>query len=164
MNDEIEQIKTPYFKFYELEALCNVGKCHIVLDRMKEYWGAMLKAGATSFWEEYDLTRPWQEQLGNYNLKYAMSLCHAWGASPIYLLGRYFLGIKPTSTGYETFEVRPNIDAFDTLDATIPVKGGFVNIKKNNNRVEVLSDRDGGVLIYKENKYVLQSNKSIVID
>lgn len=163
LNDEIEQIKTPYFKFYELESLCNVGKYDIVLDRMKEYWGAMLKAGATSFWEEYDLTRPWQEQLGNYNLKYAMSLCHAWGASPIYLLGRYFLGVKPTGVGYETFEVRPNIDAFDTLDAKVPVKNGFVCIKKEKNSLEVLSNRDGGVLIYKRNQYVLKNNKSVVV-
>lgn len=40
-----------------------------------------------------------------YGRKFGKSLCHAWGASPIYLLGKYYLGIKPTSAGYATYLV-----------------------------------------------------------
>ncbi|MBP3359812.1 MAG: alpha-rhamnosidase [Clostridia bacterium] len=163
LNDEVEQIKTPYFKFYELEALCNVERYDEVIKRMKEYWGAMLKIGATSFWEEFDVNRPWQEQLGNYNLKYAMSLCHAWGSSPIYLIGRYILGIRPTGIGYETFEVKPVIDCFEDLEAKIPIKNGFVSIAKHNNVAEILSDRDGGTLINRGCVYQIKRNEPVIL-
>ena len=53
-NDAITQITTPYFKFYELEALCRLGKKQEVLQRMKEYWGAILAEGTGTIWEEYD--------------------------------------------------------------------------------------------------------------
>ncbi len=54
LNDKIQKITTPYMRFYELEALCAMGEQKYVLNEMKSYWGGMLKAGATSFWEEYD--------------------------------------------------------------------------------------------------------------
>ncbi|MBN2614002.1 MAG: hypothetical protein JXB00_20765 [Bacteroidales bacterium] len=42
-----------------------------------------------------------------YGRRFGKSLCHAWGASPVYLLGRYFVGVRPTKPGYEEFEIRP---------------------------------------------------------
>ena len=45
---------------------------------MDEAWSAMLKAGATSFWEVSD---EWKA-FGN-----AGSLCHGWSAVPVYFYG-----------------------------------------------------------------------------
>jgi alpha-L-rhamnosidase len=164
LNDEITQIKTPYFKFYELEALCHIGKTDTVIKRMKEYWGEMIDAGATSFWEEFTVGIPWQEQLGMYGMKYGKSLCHAWGASPIYLLGRYFLGIRPTAPGYEAFEVHPMLDFFQWVEAEIPVKNGMVSIEKRDSVLKVTADRDGGVLIYHSKKHLLKAHETITIN
>ncbi len=49
LNDKIQKITTPYMRFYELEALCAMGEQKYVLNEMKNYWGGMLQAGATSF-------------------------------------------------------------------------------------------------------------------
>ena len=54
LNDKIQKITTPYMRFYELEALCAMGEQTYVLKQIKDYWGGMLKLGATSFWEEYN--------------------------------------------------------------------------------------------------------------
>jgi len=164
LNDEIPQIKTPYFKFYELEAMCNIGKIDDVMDRIISYWGAMIDAGATSFWEEFSPDIKWQNQLGMYGEKYGKSLCHAWGASPVYLIGRYLLGVKPTSAGYETFEIKPELDRFDWVEATVPIKEGSVSIKKKGGKLEIAADRDGGVLIYHFKKYALYKNKPLVLE
>ncbi len=66
LNDNIQKITTPYMRFYELEALCAMGEQNYVLKEMKDYWGGMLKLGATSFWEEYNPTKKGAEH------------CHVW--------------------------------------------------------------------------------------
>ena len=67
LNNSIQKITTPYMRFYELEALCAMGEQDYVLKEMKDYWGGMLKLGATSVWEEY-----------NPDKKRSRALCYVW--------------------------------------------------------------------------------------
>lgn len=120
-NDEIPQITTPYFKFYEMDALCRMGCLEEVLTRIREYWGGMLERGAVTFWEEYDPAVLAEEQYDMYGDKFGKSLCHAWSASPIYLLARYFVGLKITDPLQEEYELHPHLEYFDSLDCTLPV-------------------------------------------
>src|SRR5690606_28982346 len=87
LNKRVPPITTPYMRFYELEALCALGEQSYVTQEMKSYWGGMLKLGATSFWEEYNPQKSGADHYAMYGRKYGKSLCHAWGASPLYLLG-----------------------------------------------------------------------------
>lgn len=89
-NEKIPQIVTPYFKFFELDMMGKIGEQQYVLDQIRDYWGGMIEKGATAFWETYDPDEDEKERLAMYGDPYGKSLCHAWGASPIYLLGRYF--------------------------------------------------------------------------
>ncbi len=109
LNDAVTAITTPYFKFYELEALAKLGRLAPVLDSIKSYWGGMLDRGADTFWEEFRPEDPEDKQYGMYGDPYGKSLCHAWGASPIYLLGRYVCGLRPTAPGYESWEIVPDL-------------------------------------------------------
>ena len=163
LNDEVPQISTPYFKFYELESMCSIGNNHYVMEQILSYWGAMIECGSTTFWEEFTPNVDWKEQLGMYDRKYGKSLCHAWGASPIYLLGRYFLGVRPTSAGYETFAVEPNLHDIKEVDAVIPVKGGSVNIQKKAGRLTVKADKNGGTFIYQGKEYMLEKDKEVTV-
>ena len=54
LNSSVQKIKTPYFRFYELAALCEAGEHDFVIKEMLDYWGGMLNLGATTFWEGYD--------------------------------------------------------------------------------------------------------------
>ena len=45
-NDAIPPITTPYFKFYEMEAWCEMGKLDHVREEMLSYWGGMLDLGS----------------------------------------------------------------------------------------------------------------------
>ena len=127
-NENVPQITTPYFKFFELDALGKLGDLDGIWKTLHEYWGGMLERGAVTFWELFDPAQEGRAQYGMYGDPFGKSLCHAWGASPIYLLGRYFLGVRPTSPGYETYEVKPALQYFDKLDCTIPVGKKTVHI------------------------------------
>lgn len=162
-NDEIPQITTPYFKFYELDLLCRIGKYEEVLEQMKSYWGGMLKEGASAVWEEYNPQQSGKEHYAMYGDPYGKSLCHAWGATPIYLLGRYYMGVEATKPGYETFKVVPKTSMFKEFNCTVPVKNGKVQIQWDSVQLSVLTDREGGVLEYCGNVYELKAGKELQI-
>lgn len=65
-----------------------------VLASVREKWGRMLDAGATSFWE---VEEGWSAY-GN-----AGSLCHGWSAVPVYILSRLGLGVTPTAPGFASY-------------------------------------------------------------
>lgn len=147
LNDEIPQITTPYFKFYELDALCRLGQLDRVTEMMRGYWGGMLAEGATTFWEEYNPAVSGVKHLEMYNEPYDKSLCHAWGASPLYLLGRYYLGICPTRAGYAEFEVAPALGGLASIQGEAPIQDGWVRVKADENAVEIETNRAGGYYV-----------------
>jgi len=91
----------------------------------------MLDLGATSFWEEYDPAIPMPDQYAMYGRKYGKSLCHAWGASPIYLIGRYYLGVTPARPGYEEVFIRPALGGLEWMEGRVPVPAGEVYVFMN---------------------------------
>lgn len=139
LNDSINKITTPYMRFYELEALCAMGEQSYVLKEMKNYWGGMLKLGATSFWEEYNPDKKGTEHLAMYGRPFGKSLCHAWGASPIYLLGKYYLGVSPDSPGYETYTIEPNLGGLAWMEGKVPTANGDISIYMNKKEIKITS-------------------------
>ncbi|MBQ8556061.1 MAG: alpha-rhamnosidase [Clostridia bacterium] len=164
LNDAVTDIRTPYFKFYELDALCQAGRQQEVMQRMLDYWGTMIDQGATSVWEEYSPDEPMEAQYGMYGDQFGKSLCHAWGASPIYLLGRWFIGVTPTSPGYATFDVRPEPCGLDWFEGNVPIGKwhGEVHVRVQDGVCTACATVDGGTLYWKgksvqlERKVVVQ--------
>ncbi|MEG1585587.1 MAG: alpha-rhamnosidase [Bacteroidales bacterium] len=139
MNDSILKITTPYMRFYELEALCALGEQKAVLQEMKAYWGGMLREGATSFWEKYNPEEKGTQHLAMYGRPYGKSLCHAWGASPIYLLGKYYLGVKPEKEGYTEYSVTPVLGGLKWMKGSVPTPQGDIQIFMDYKTVRVKS-------------------------
>jgi hypothetical protein len=149
MNDQVQKITTPYMRFYELEALCAMGEQSYVLGQMKDYWGGMLKLGATSFWEKYDPNEKGTQHLAMYGRPFGRSLCHAWGASPIYLLGKYYLGVKPLSPGYDQYVVEPQLGGLQWMEGTVPTPNGDIKIYCSTKQIKIKADAGTGTLNFK---------------
>ena len=162
-NKEITPITTPYFEFYELDAMCRIGDFKYMTDMLNSYWGGMLRLGATTIWEEFDPTKQGIEHYEMYGGKYEKSLCHAWGASPIYLLGKYALGVYPTKAGYEEYEVKPNLMCFEHFCGTVPTPQGTVTVKVDDSIVTVISQLDGGTLVLGDKTYKIEKNKTLTV-
>lgn len=77
MNKDVPSITTPYFKFYELETLCKIGKMEYVTNEILSYWGGMLDLGATTFWEEFKPELSGKKHYEMYGDEFGKSLCHA---------------------------------------------------------------------------------------
>ena len=163
LNPVIDPITTPYMRFYELETLCIDGLQEQVLHEMKAYWGGMLREGATSFWEKYNPEEKGAQHLAMYGRPYGKSLCHAWGASPIYLIGKYFLGVRPTKPGYEEYEVHPTLGGLKWMEGDVPTPFGKIHVKMNTHEISVQSDGGHGTLIIGDQQISIPANKEIKI-
>ncbi len=97
---------TPFLGYVVLEALAALGEVGAGLDLIREYWGAMIDLGATTFWEDFDpawvlgttgIDHPVppggvgvHERFGRCSsVGVAQSLCHAWSAGPTAWLSRH---------------------------------------------------------------------------
>lgn len=163
-NDEIEKITTPYFEGYELEVMGKLSEFDFIENKIRTYWKGMLDLGATTVWEEFDPSLTGDEHYAMYGKKYDKSLCHAWGAAPIYLLGRFFMGVYPTSPGFETFSVKPHLGGFGFIEGCVPIMGGEVKIKLDGNSLSVTATKGGGTLSINGKDYTLKKDKELTLE
>ena len=161
LNPDVPPITTPYMRFYELEAFCRLERYELVLHEIKEYWGGMLREGATSFWEKYDPSEEGAQHYAMYGRPYGKSLCHAWGASPLYLLGRYFLGVYPTKPGYEEYEVRPVLAGMEWMEGDVPTPFGKIHVSVTPHEVVVVSDGGSGKLFIDDKEVWIPSRQEV---
>lgn len=157
LNDSVQAITTPYMKFYELAALCEIGEKAAAVNYVRDYWGGMLEAGATTFWETFDPNEQGQERYAMYGRPFGKSLCHAWGANPVYLFGKYLLGVRPLSPGYKTYEISPSLGGLDWIDGKVPTPSGSIGVFMDRQNVRVNPGTGRGTL-------KLQSRKMPKVD
>ncbi len=92
--DEERQVvlAQPFFMHHLHRALAMAGEHRLLVDNIRRRWGAMLEAGATTFWEH------WHGK---------DSQCHAWSATPTFDLSTEVLGVAPLEAGFRQFVVAP---------------------------------------------------------
>ncbi len=148
LSKDIEKITTPYMRYYELESLCMIGLQEKVLDEIRGYWGGMLEEGATTFWEKFIPEENGTQHLAMYGRPYGKSLCHAWGASPLYLIGRYFLGVCPTKPGYKEFEIHPELGGLQWMKGVAPTPNGEIQVSVDSLHIRIKATEGQGFLYF----------------
>ncbi|MCR2807535.1 alpha-L-rhamnosidase-related protein [Paenibacillus soyae] len=148
LHPDVPQIRTPYMRFHEMAVLCEAGQHDRVRQEVLSYWGGMIELGATTFWEEYDPTLADDAHYGMYGVPFGKSLCHAWGAGPVYLFGKYFLGVTPSSPGYETYLVQPNLGGLERMKGTVPTGKGLVSVEADATSLRIHGTYGTGVLAF----------------
>jgi hypothetical protein len=122
-----------------------------------------LREGATTFWEKYVPTESGNQHLAMYGRPYGKSLCHAWGASPVYLLGKYYLGVRPTKPGYQEYEVRPSLGGLDWLEGDVPTPHGMIHVSMDRHQVTVHATEGTGWLIVGDRKLQITAGEPAVM-
>ena len=137
--------------YYVLEARAKAGDYQGCIDLIRNYWGKMIDLGATTFWENFDIT--WAENsapideivpagkkcihadFGDWcyvGLRH--SLCHGWGAGPTAWLSEHVLGIRPLAPGCTKLLVDPHLGDLQRASGTFPVPQGVVQVSHTRDR------------------------------
>ena len=104
---------TPYFGIYVLQALALMGRHDSAVQMLRDYWGTMIQAGATTTWEEWhpSLRLPVNDlppQYGPPNTWSGLSLCQPAGAGPARWLIEEIVGIAPAEPGFRRVRIEPH--------------------------------------------------------
>lgn len=128
-------VGTPFMQTFALSALGLADKAEAAVTILRDRWGAMLGAGARTFWEGFD--NPTAGHYGFYGRPFGKSLCHAWSAGPAALLPELVCGIRPTADAWRTFEVSPHLGNLSWAGAIVPVPTGEIRVLVTPESVEV---------------------------
>ncbi|MCB9498409.1 MAG: hypothetical protein H6687_00720 [Bacillales bacterium] len=129
---------SPYMEKYVEEALFMMGRGSDALTRMKQVYQGMVSSDYSTLWES------WDESVGTKN--------HAWSGGPLVLMKKYIAGITPTSSGYATFVISPDLEILDSFQMGVEVrdeKDISVTLNKSGSiySLTIESDIDGGSLV-----------------
>lgn len=158
-----------FYGYYMLEALAMAGKYDEAIGIIRQYWGAMLDLGATTFWEDFDID--WTKNAarideitpadkvdvhgayGNYcYLSYRHSLCHGWASGPTPWLTRHVLGIEVVGEGCSKLRIIPHLGSLKWAEGTFPTPRGVVKVRHEraaNGKITTTVDAPKGVEIVK---------------
>ena len=159
-----------FYGYYMLEAMSAAGENQRALDTVRDYWGAMLDVGATSFWEDFNLA--WTNNCfrldelpvagkrdihGDYGEfcypGFRHSLCHGWSAGPAPWCIGHVLGIRPLDVGCRTVEVSPFLGDLAWAEGAMALPNGeAVKVrveKKDDGTLNTIVSAPPGVKILK---------------
>lgn len=132
---------TPYYGYYVLEAMAEMGHQAEALKWMRDFWGGMIAEGATSFWEAYDPR--WTKHDFHSGLQadgragYYASLAHGWSAGPAAWLSEQVLGVRPTGAGFSTVTIEPELAGLRELEGSVPTPHGNLHVRDSGEKIEV---------------------------
>ena len=144
-RDPLSGVST-FYGYYVLQARAMAGDYAGALHVIRNYWGAMLDLGATTFWEDFNLEwtkdgAPIDELVpegkksihadyGNYCYKgLRHSLCHGWASGPTAWLSEHVLGFRPLEPGCRKLLVEPHLADLDYAEGTFPTPEGVVKVR-----------------------------------
>ena len=135
-----------FYGYYMLQAMAKAGNYGGAMDVIREYWGAMLDLGATTFWEDFNIE--WVANAGRIDelvpegkvdvhgdygdycyVGFRHSFCHGWASGPTAWLTEHVLGIKVLEPGSKRISVKPHLGDLDFVEGSYPTPYGVLRVK-----------------------------------
>lgn len=138
-DESLETIKGAFLLSFAVDILFQYNMNERAMFILKDFWGAMIKRGATTWWETFDRTTPYSSipymftrNTPTYLTEYIpVSHCHGWGAGPAYILPKYILGIKSLKPGFKEIEFSPYTKGIKECSGVIPTPYGNIEVQWN---------------------------------
>lgn len=155
-----------FYGYYMLKAMAEAGNYQGAIDVIREFWGAMIDLGATTFWEDFNID--WlpnasridelvpegkKDIHGDYGaycyVGLRHSLCHGWASGPTSWMSEYVLGVKVLEPGCRVVQIRPNLGDLEWVEGRFPTPYGDIQIRheKVNGQIESRIDAPAEVRV-----------------
>lgn len=139
--------------YFILKAAAETAGVKEAFGMMKEFFGGMLKLGATTFWEDFDIE--WMDACpidrlpasgekdvhGDYGKfcyqGFRHSLCHGWASGVLPFLTECVAGVR--RMGVHAAVLRPDLCGLKYLRAKVPLADGILEFECESGRTRVLS-------------------------
>ena len=133
-----------FMSYFILKALDMLGSDK-AFDIAKEYYGAMLDRGATTFWEDFNMD--WLEGSGRIDeipkegekdlhgdygafcyIGFRHSFCHGWSSGVYPFTVEKLLGFDMKESGFKKIALSPSTGSIKAVDAKLPTPCGAVSV------------------------------------
>ncbi len=142
-----------------MRAMAETAGMEFALSVLREYYGTMLKMGATTFWEFYKIewykegaTIERKLEDGEYDIHgdngefcytgHRNSLCHVWGSNPVAFLDEVVLGIKILEPGCKKMAVKPDLGDLEWAKGTYATPFGPISVSAKRVGDEIVTEID----------------------
>lgn len=151
-----------FMAYYILTAMAKSGGTDM-LKILKTYYGGMLSRGATSFWEDFDMS--WLENSGCIDeypkegqkdihgdfgkycyTKFRHSLCHGWSSGVLAFIVEYILGVH-IEDGGRVVRVNPHTSGLKKINASIPLNNGMLKINIEDGKLDVKAPEETEITV-----------------
>lgn len=145
-----------FMSYYILTAVADTAGMEAALDMLREYYGAMIQVGATTFWEDFNLD--WMREgasidrilePGEYDILaenggfcykgLRHSLCHGWSGGPAAFAAEQILGIQILEVGCKKLSIKPNLGNLSWAKGTYPTPYGVVSVEARRENGELIT-------------------------
>lgn len=157
-----------FLSYYMLKVVAQGGQMNNALEMLRDYYGGMLKMGATTFWEDFNMDwldnatpidMPVPEGKSDIHgdngafcyIGFRHSLCHGWSSGPVPFLAEKVMGVEIVEAGCRKLQITPNLGDLKWVKGTFPTPLGVVSIshtKNNEGIVETKVEAPEGVEIF----------------
>ncbi|HOV34235.1 MAG TPA: alpha-L-rhamnosidase C-terminal domain-containing protein, partial [Candidatus Hydrogenedens sp.] len=146
-KDPLSGLST-FYGFYVLQARAMAGDLSGGLDLIKNYWGPMLKMGATTFWEHFDThwldenpvpideivpdgRKSIHRDFGEHcYIGLRHSLCHGWASGPTTWLMQHILGVQSIAPSWKKVKITPYLgESLNFAEGTVPTPFGIISVR-----------------------------------
>ena len=147
-----------FMSSYILTAVTENSSLKDALSAMRDYYGGMLKMGATSFWEDFDVD--WMENTapltrlpkdgerdihGDFGkfcyIGFRHSFCHGWSAGVVPFIFDKLVGVTILEAGGKKLKIEPDLADLEYFEATYPTAYGAVEIYCDKNGLKVTAPK-----------------------
>lgn len=135
-----------FYGYYMLRAMAEAGNYTGAMNMIRQYWGAMLDMGATTFWEDFNMDwlpnasridelvpagkKDLHGDFGAYCYKgFRHSFCHGWASGPTSWLSEYVLGVQVVEPGCRVVRITPHLGDLEWAEGTFPTPQGIITIR-----------------------------------
>jgi hypothetical protein len=144
LDNSLTGIST-FMGYYVLLAKAELEDMNGALDIIRNYWGAMLDLGATTFWEDFDMS--WIEgsapidelvpegkkdihgDFGKFCYEgFRHSLCHGWASGPAAFLTQKIAGVEILEPGCKKVKISPDLGNLNWAKISYPTPFGSIKI------------------------------------
>ncbi len=158
-----------FYGYYMLQAMAKAGDYEGAMQIIRDFWGAMLDMGATSFWEDFNIdwlpnAAPIDElvpegkkdihgDFGAYCYEgFRHSLCHGWASGPTAWMIEHVLGVEVVEAGCKVVRITPHLGDLQWAKGSFPTPYGDIQIshsRKADGSIKTEIDAPRGVKILK---------------
>lgn len=134
-----------FYGYYMLQAMAKAGNYAGAMQIIRDFWGAMLDLGATSFWEDFNVDwlpdaapidqlvpegkKDIHGDFGAYcYVGFRHSLCHGWASGPTSWLTEHVLGVKVVEPACRVVKIVPHLGDLKWVEGKFPTPYGDIEI------------------------------------